>query len=1156
MEYHFADLSLNCDRQVLQRAGQIVKIRPKVFDALVYLIEHRDRLVPKDELMHTLWPDRIVAETTLTTCLKELRQAIGDSGRQQRLVQTQHGRGYRFIADIASAEDVLPEKIVSEIREAQLSVSPAESALSKASTATQTLPSSENKIVSVLNCGIHQAPFILQQLGPEGMDRYMQAFFAVVQEIVEHFEGYITQWLDAGFVALFGAPRAHEDHARRAVLAALDILHRRPNLAHMNVNLGAGVSSGSVVISPLLNDPQRFYTALGGTTHAAAELQRRAGENVLLIGAATYELVSAAVQAVPRDEITFQVRQALPSHAGVPLRSRQVLTPLVGRGQELALLEERLRHAQDGQGQVVALIGEPGIGKSRLLYEFQRHKNDRKHWLQTEFYLAHCVAHGQSTPYLPLLELLQQLAGLEDDDTPAIMIRKLRSLLERSRAETTYGLPLLLHLFDIPYDAVPLSRLSPQARREHTLRLLRNLVIAAPQPRIIVLEDLHWIDATSQEWLTNLLSPLGNAPVLLLLTYRPEYRPPWQTHAHATQLVLPRLTQQDSLALVQSLPQASVIQSRWSDIIARGSGNPYFLEELVWNTRIRNSAIPDTLQGVLAARIDALPARDKQILQTAAVIGIRVPTALLQAVLQAGSHGTAEEVSASLIRLQNLELLFEDYTTPQMDYVFKHILAQEVAYQSLLGNQRRTMHERIATELPRLLGDSLAARPEIMAHHCTEAGLYQRAADYWQQAGRHAYERSAYSETIDYAQKGLQVLTKLAPGIERDQLELRLQNTLGPALMAAKGYGAHEVEQAWARARALCEQLGDVTALFKASIGLSNYYWVRGYFGQAYATNCHLIKLARNAGKPAALLRAHAAMGELLVHAGRLRAAHYHIERGVRAFFAHDRQSFATQTPAVACLCYSAWAWWQRGYDQHALERAEQALALAQDLGQPFSLAVAQSLIAELHQFRLDVPKTLQLATAGAELAREQRFPFWEATARVLQGWAEAQSGQAGQGIARVQYGLELFRTTQAEVQLSSWFGLLAESHACAGQTEAGLTAVSEALRWAEKTDERYYEAELYRLRGGLLIQQGESKSAETALQQAIQRAGCRDARFWQLRAACDLAALWLEQGRSKAALALLQPLYECFDEGFDAPDLRRAKELLDALTDYEAPPP
>ena len=1141
MRYHFAKLSLDTDRQVLERSGELIKIRPKVFDVLAYLIEHRDRVVSKEELLQEIWADRIVSETTLTSCLKELRQAVGDSGRQQQIVQTLHGRGYRFIADLASPqEEVSANTAVDTVSSPDESIGSASPADRQKPLASAGQSIGEHKIVSVLSCGLYDASNIFERFGSERMDQFMQSFFGVARNIITQFDGTITQWLGDGFVALFGAPQAHEDHARRSVLAALELL-RQQSTEHQDIKLCLGIHSGSVVVSHLPQEPQRLYTALGETTRRAEKLQRQASVSTVLISKEAYEYVRADVQARAFDEDSFLLERALVPRAGVPRRIRRTLTPLVGRDQELGLLRERLRHTREGQGQVVAIIGEPGIGKSRLLHEF----GDLEAASGTAFFQAHCMSHGRSTPYLPILELLRQLSEIRDEDSPTVVIAKLRALLKCNRIEAEESLPLLLQLFDIPYDAVPLSRLSPQAQRDRTLRLLQRLVVTADHTRVVALEDLHWIDATTQEWLSALVGQLANAPILLLLSYRPEYSPPWLAQSHITQLVLPRLTQQDSLALLRSLPRALNTEQHWQDIVVKSSGNPFFLEELAWNTAEQRSTIPDTVQGVLAARIDALPSIDKKVLQAAAVVGVRVLGDLLGEVCEQSKT----ELIASLTRLQAAELLFEDYAALQTEYLFKHVLAQEVAYRSLLSKQRQALHKRLAIALQERFADTVAHRPDTLAHHYHEAGYYGQAVEYWQQAGRYAYERSAYSETLEYVQKGLQALAELPQGAERDRKELRLQTTLGPALMAAKGYGAPEVESVWTRARHLCEQLGDTAALFRVLIGLSNYYWVRGRFDHAYITNRRLIKLARASSKPAGKLRAHAAMGELLVHAGRLRAAHRHIERGLQVYFTRDQHSFATQTPAVACLCYAAWSWWQLGYDEHALERAEQALALARDLEQPFSLAIAQSLIAELHQFRWDTPKALELAKAGAALAREQGFPFWESTALILQGWAEVQSGQTEQGVATVQRGLALFRTTHAEVQLSSWYGLLAESYACDGQVEAGLDAVDEALQWAEKTDERYYEAELYRLRGGMLAQQGKIGLAEASLQKAIQLSERRAARFWQLRAACDLAVLWMDQGQTQVALDLLKPLYECFDEDSNAPDLRRAKEFINRLS-------
>lgn len=1144
MHYRFVDLSLDIDGRVLQRAGQTVKLRPKVFDLLVYLVEHRDRVISKHELMQQLWPGRYVGETTLSSCLRELRQAVGDSGRQQTIIKTFHGRGYRFVATLAVAQN---QGLAAPVPTPPPTTTEPPTTVgepdTEPATAVAAAPVGEHKIVSVLSGGLCDAAAIASQLGAEDMDRFMQTWLAATQRIIARFDGQITQWLSDGFVALFGAPQAYEDHARRAVLAALELVrqHPRPD-DHSPAPMAVAVHSGPVVISYLNDDPQRLYTAPGETTQTVDALRQRELADTVLISASTYRLVAADVEVVALSTAAdnaeaYQLVRMIASHAGVPRPTRRKLTRFVGRRQELALLNARLRYAREGQGQVVTLVGDPGIGKSRLLHEFSTRLKG------VGYYQLACFSHGRSTPYLPLLALLRQLGEIPENATAERIIAPLQGLLASAQIRDQDALSLLLQLFDLPDQTNELSQLSPQAQRQQTLRVLRTLALATTQPRVIAVENCHWIDATSEEWLTAVVAQLARAPVLVLLTYRPTYRPPWLQHRPATELLLPHLTQADSLKLLRSLPHVSRTTAQLRMMAEKGNGNPFFLEELAFSADDKPDTIPDTVQGVLAARIDALQTNDKQLLQAAAAIGTRIPVTLLQGI----SDSDEVVFESSITRLQHSELLVEDHPSGLVrELTFKHVLVHDVAYQSLLGEQRRTLHTRIATLLQAQFQGTTWCQPETLAYHYTAAQDYPQAVAYWQQAARRAYQRSAYRETTDYVHQGLNTLSHVADTVEHRRLELRLQTTLGPALMAARGYGAPEVESTLTRALTLCEQLDDSAALFRVLIGLSNYYWVRGRFAHAYATNRRLIKLARRTGNPANRLRAHAAMGELLVHGGRLRSAKRHLENGIRAYLSQAKETVATPTPVVACLCYSAWSWWQSGYDERALAQAERALNLAHELSHPFSQAIALSLMAELQQFRLDIPSTLHLARAGSALAHEQDFPFWEGTALVLLGWAEAQSGQCNQGLATIKRGLDLFRSTHAEVQLSSWYGLLAESYAQDGQLEAALEAITEALQWAEKTDERYYEAELYRLRGGLLIQQGAETAGQTNLQHAMRLAEQRGARIWQLRAACDLAELWRHSGEGKKGRGLLTPLYDAFDEGFDAPDLQRVRILLE----------
>ncbi len=1100
MRYAFGECHLDTERFSLSRAGLSVKLPPKAFEVLAYLIARRDRVVTKEELFARCWPRRIVGDAALNTTIRVIRRALGDNGREAGVIQTLHKYGYRFVAEVAESDGASAGTGAATTREA--AIAPAEEATTAAVDASPIGFAREYKPVSVLCCALAEVAELAEQRGPEAADQIMRALFAVADAVLSAYEGALLQRLEDGFMAVFGAPLAQEDHTRRAVLAALELGRRWAEENPGNPALSMGAHSGPVVVGSLDDEPGGLYVAASDTLRLAQGLRRRAAPGELLISSAAHRTVAAEIRAelVNFGELSaHRVLGVATRRAGVPRVAARSVTRFVGRDRELDLLRERLTHAREGRGQIVAVIGEPGIGKSRLLREFRRGLD------AIPFHQGHCLPYAGAVSYLPVLELVRRLCGIRADEAPSAIADKVAAGLERAGINAPEAAPLLLQLLDAPADASILARLSPRAQRERSLAYLCDLTLDAHpvQIHVIALEDLHWIDASSAEWLAQLAGRIDGASVLLVLTWRPEYPAEWLASLPVTRLTLPPLTRRSSVELMRSMthPPPEALAGPIAD---RAAGNPFFLEELTWNLEASGTAddIPDTVQGVLAARIDRLGAADKRLLRIAAVIGARVPLALWRAVSECAEDAFQQVVR----RLRQREFLLETRSAPESTCVFKHALTREVAYRSLLRGARQQLHERTARCIERDFADTVFGQPEVLAHHYAEAGDHRQAAARWRQAGRRAYERSAMPEAIQYAGRGLDELGKLPEDEDRDRLELRLLMTLGPTLMAARGYADPDVSRTWTRARTLCERCGDRASLFKTLIGLWNYHWVRGRLAEAVAIARELVALAEADREPARLLRAHAALGEVLFHTGQLREAGASLEQSVACHQALARHSHATDAPGVAGLCYSAWALWHLGDAERALERAGQALALAREMQHPFSLAVALCLDAELHQFHLKETVTLELAGEAVELCRDQGFPFWEGTALVLQGWALARTGRIDEGLNTLQHGLEVFGATGAEVQLSSWHTLLAEAYACAGRIEPGLDAVERALNWAERTGERYYESEALRVRGQLLRRRGDLEAAQTCFRRALALARRQQAPIRELRAAADLA--------------------------------------------------
>ena len=569
-----------------------------------------------------------------------------------------------------------------------------------------------------------------------------------------------------------------------------DALRGQPH----GVTVCLGLHSGPVVIGSLGYEPQRPYTAVGATLTLATRLQHQATPDTVLLSAATYALVQAEVAgeawtvdpgaAVSPAVAGYAVHGLRRRQAGVPRRGGRPLSPLVGRTRELALLRERLVLAAHGQGQAVGLVGEPGMGKSRLLAEFAQSLRGQP----VTYCDGHCLAYGSTTPYGPVRDLLRQLWGLPDPGASDALTATIQQRLPAAGMGSEADTALLLQLLEVGGETAALAALSPEARRAQTFALLRQLFLHASQcqPLVLAVENLHWSDPTSDAWLATLAAQLGGTAILLLATYRPGYRLPWLAHSWTTQVALPPLNTPDSLALVQAMPQAEPLPAcQHQAIVAQAAGNPFFLEELTWaavesGAHARPRPLPDTVQAVLAARLDHLPLEAKRLVQVAAVIGPEVPMSLLERVA-----GLAEDVlQRSLAHLQDTELLYETQLYPDPVYTFQHALTHEVAYSSLLQGQRRVLHACIVETFEALAGDQAVGQVERLAHHALQGEAWDKAVTYCRQAGARARNRAAFREAVTFCEQALKALTHLPEHgdtrVWAIEIRLALRTSLAP----------------------------------------------------------------------------------------------------------------------------------------------------------------------------------------------------------------------------------------------------------------------------------------------------------------------------------------------------------------------------------------
>jgi predicted ATPase len=721
----------------------------------------------------------------------------------------------------------------------------------------------------------------------------------------------------------------------------------------------------------------------------------------------------------------------------------------------------------------------------------------------------------------------------------------------------------------LPAERYPARNVSPQQQRQQTQDALVAWLLeeATRQPVLAVWEDLHWADPTTLELLGLLVDQIPTAAMLHVLTFRPEFSPPWPMRSHITPITLQRLERPQVEALIAHLAGGKTLPAEVvAHIVAKTDGVPLYVEELtkmllasdllraeaehyVLTGPLSAMAIPETLQDSLMARLDQLTTA-KEVAQLGAVLGREFAYDMLRAV----SSQDEATVQDGLARLVAAELLYQRGRPPRARYMFKHALIQDAAYASLLRSTRQQVHQQVAQLLVARFPEIVETQPELVAHHYTAAGCHEQAVGYWQRAGQQASDRSAYLEAINHVTTGIELLKTLPDTSEQTQQSLTLHIALGAALQMTKGSAAPEVEHAYTQAYALCQQVGETPQLVPVLFGLWRFYHSRAQLHTAREIGETLLRLAQHADAPALTVVAHNALGNTWLCLGALPAARHHLEEGIARYTPDQRRAPVFRIghdPGVACRAFAAWTLWLQGYPAQALARLHKALALAHELSHPYSLAFARCWAAMISQFRRDVLAVHEQAEAAVALSTEQGFANRAAMGTSLRGWALAMQGQGEEGMAQVRQGIAALRATGGAVLVPYFCTVLAEVAAHLGHPEDGLQALAEAHTLVEQHEERYWEAEVHRLRGVLLLRQSGTPQAEaeTWLQRALDVARRQEAKSLELRAAMSLSRLWQQQGKRQEAHDLLAEVYAWFTEGFDTADLQEAKALLEELT-------
>jgi class 3 adenylate cyclase len=1030
----------------------------------------------------------------------------------------------------------------------------------------------ERRQLTVMFVDLVGSTALAGRLDPEEMAELLHGYREAVAAEVRRFAGHVAKLMGDGVLAYFGWPRAHEDAAERAVLAGLAVVARVAELRAPSAEALAarvGIATGLVVVGELVGEAEaRERSVVGDTPNLAARLQQMAEPGTVMVAERTRRLLGEAfayaeggtveLKGYAQPVCTFRVLG--PSEIAGRFESRHggAAAQLIGREQELALLLDRWGRVTAGEGQVVLLAGEPGIGKSRLVLALREQvRAAGRPRLRYQ-----CSPHHTSSALYPVITQLERAAGFaRGDDADAKQVK-----LQHILGGTAEALPRLADLLGIGTDTDPDAlAMTPQERKRRTFEaLLAQLDDQATGPVLLVLEDAHWLDPTTEELFGFIVERAQALPVLLVVTFRPEFKPPWTGHSHVTCLTLSRLRREEAATLAWRTAGKPLPETVLAEITAKTDGVPLFIEELtkavVESSLLRDTAepyalagplpplaVPATLQDSLLARLDRLSAA-REVAQIGAVIGREFGYELLAAV----APFPPDRLAAALEELTEAELVFRRDLPQGATYVFKHALVQDAAYATLLKSRRQQLHARVAQVVEERFGEKVEIQPQIVAYHLTEAGLPERAIDYWARAGQLNIARFANAEAIGHLTKALQALEALPQSPDRDRKELRLRAALMVPLIAAHGYGSVELEECALRAVDVLNRLGDDDLRFTIYRAWWNSKLLRRPLPEVLTLSSELLDFAETTNDPVQRAAAHRAQGYSLTITGRFIEARDCLAEGIKiADQVTDTERFHLygEQPGMVCRIYSGLNFSFLGELDQALIFLEDGISLARHLNNPHALAWALIILAQAACHWKNPAIVLKATKEALPICSTHGLPQWLALANFSIGWALTRSGDGSHGIPQMELGLNQWHASGAALHSSMLRGLLASACLATDNFAPARAHLEAALAHVQDHGELYFQAELVRINAALRLREGaEPADAAALLLQAIQIAKRQNASLWRLRASCDLARLWAGQGERQKAHDLLAPVYGWFTEGFDTPDLKEAEELLNGL--------
>ena len=1035
----------------------------------------------------------------------------------------------------------------------------------------------ERRQVTVMFSDMVGSTALSVRMDPEDLREIISAYQKCVSRIVRRFDGFVAKYMGDGVLVYFGYPEAHEDDAERAVRAGLELIAAVAALRTLApLQTRVGIATGLVVVGDLIqSDEARERGIVGETPNLAARLQGVAEPNTVVIADSTRRLLGRLFDL---EDLGAKELKGLPGPvtAWAVLRSSAVesrfealhadATPLVGREEEIEILRRRWQSARRGDGRVVLLSGEPGMGKSRLVAALIELLRPELHATFQYF----CSPHRQDSALFPVISCLERTAGFEHNDTSGAKFAKLEALVTEN-SELAEDVVLFTDLLSLPprSNYAPVSY-PPQRKKEKTLEAaVRHLAGAAErQPVLLIFEDVHWIDPTSHELLDLVIQRIERLPILAIATFRPEFQPPWAGQSHVTTLTLTRLARQDSATLVRRVERDGVPlpDDVVQEIVARSDGVPLFLEEV---TRAvleaagahalheetatlvppkLGRAVPATLNASLIARLDRIGSAAKEIAQLGAAIGREFSYELLVTT----SQRSPSELQEALERLVEAGLIFQRGAPTQATFLFKHALVQDAAYSTLIRGARRNLHARIADALL-VVSQTENIAPEILALHMQSADRAAEAIEYWRLAGEQSALRANNREAVAHFNRALKLLEAEPQTNERWRAELAILSQLGPALMSVHGWAAIEVGEVVERASEVGRLLESSQEIAPSIANLWMFHYANGRIDAAEKISEDLFRIARDLDSAEVLLQAHHTAWPVRWSRGRLTDAIEHIDAGLALYdekcHAHHRFRYLGHDPAVCGLSIASQLYSALGYATRAKDHGDQALALARRLNHEPSIVHGLWFVVESQTTRRDIAGVTANTAELLTLAEQHALPLPRAMGLVYRGWALASSGYAADGLELAEQGVALLERSGSRFVLSRAYGLIAEIRLIAGQYVEGLEQVQKALHVSSDLGESFYRPRLLQIRAELEQASGQSdETIEASFRESLQLATVQGAKAFELRAAIGLAGLWSHQRRRDEARELLRPICEWFTEGRDTSDFKEATALLDAL--------